>query len=61
MRSHLPKAAGPAPIRQRAIPDFDDDVDEQPTPSDMLARIGMLLAIALGIGLAAQLLAGVPH
>jgi len=57
----LSKAAGPAPIRQRAIPDFDDDVDEQPTPSDMLAPIGVLLAIALGIGLAAQLLAGVPH
>lgn len=32
-----------------------------PSPSEMFVRLGMLLAIALGFGLVAQLLVGVPH
>ena len=52
MRSRSPKAARAAPIRGRAIPDLD---------AGMLARLGALLAIAFGFGLAAQLLVGVPH
>ena len=61
MRNHLPKEAKPPPVCERAIPNLDDGVDEPPTLSVMLARIGVLLAIALGFGLAAQLLVGVPY
>jgi len=48
MRSRSPKAARAAPIRGQ-------------TDAGMLARLGVLLAIAFGFGLAAQLLVGVPH
>ncbi len=37
------------------------EVDEPPEPADMLARLGVLMAIALGFGLAAELMVGVPH
>ena len=37
------------------------DVGEPPGPADMFARLGLLMVIALGFGLAAQLLVGVPH
>jgi len=38
------------------------DEDAEPLrPVQFLGRLGVLLAIALGFGLLAQLLAGVPH
>ncbi len=40
---------------------FQADGDPAPpAPSQMLARLGLLLVIALGFGLAAQLLVGAP-
>ena len=39
----------------------EEDDDQPPRPADILTRLGVLLAIALGFGLLAQLLAGVPH
>jgi hypothetical protein len=42
--------------------DFDAaSAEEPPAPSDMFARLGLLLVVALCFGLAAQLLVGVPH
>ena len=35
--------------------------NEPPAPRQMIARIGVVLAIALGFGLAAEVLVGVPH
>jgi hypothetical protein len=36
----------------------DSDGEEGATPAQMLARLGVLFAIALGFGLAAQILVG---
>ena len=35
--------------------------EERTTPAQMLTRLGVLLAIALGFGLAAQVLVGLSH
>jgi hypothetical protein len=62
MRSHSSSAAPTARSRARAISEFDDaPVEEPPGPSGMFARLGVVLLIALGFGLAAQLLVGAPH
>jgi hypothetical protein len=46
----------------RANAGFDAAGVEQPSwPSGIFARLGVLLVIALGFGLAAQLLVGAPH
>jgi len=46
----------------RALPDIaDPDENKPPAPLQMVARLGIVLAIALGFGLAAQVLVGVPH
>ena len=62
MRDH---SSGPTPaarFRALAISDFDPaPVEEPPGLSGMFARLGVLLVIALGFGLAAQLLVGAPH
>ena len=62
MRGH---SCGPTPTaryRARGISDFDPaPVEEPPGPSAMFARLGVLLLIALGFGLVAQLLIGAPH
>ena len=59
MRGHSSGPTSTARYRPRAVSDFDDAaVEEPPGPSDMLARLGVLLLIALGFGLAAQLLVG---
>ena len=51
----------PVLARERT-PDFDAaGVEERPGLSGMFARLGVLLVIALGFGLAAQLLVGAPH
>jgi hypothetical protein len=42
--------------------DFDAaSAEEPPAPSDMFTRLGVLIAVALCFGLAAQFLVGVPH
>ena len=44
------------------IPTHDAvEVGEPPGPAGMFARLSVLMVIALGFGLAAQLLVGVPH
>ena len=47
-------------LRTHVRPD-DTDNHEPPKPADILARLGALVAIALGFGFVAQLLVGVPH
>jgi hypothetical protein len=62
MRRRLSNPGTAARFGARANPDFDAaGVAEPPGPSGMFARLGVLLLIALGFGLAAQLLVGVPH
>ncbi len=48
-------------LRPAAATAFQAESDhEPPAPSQMFARLGLLLVIALGFGLIAQLLVGVP-
>ena len=49
------RAFGPLPMVFQAASDH-----EPPAPAQMFARLGLLLAIALGFGLIAQVLVGVP-
>ena len=59
------RSSGPTPAaryRGLGISDFDPaPVEEPPGPSGIFAQLGVLLLIALGFGLAAQLLIGAPH
>jgi len=57
MHSHLRNLSTAARIRTHDAVDLDNP----PAPADMFARLGVLMLIALGFGLAAQLLVGVPH
>ena len=57
MRSHLRNLDRAARIRMRGA----DDVEGPPGPADMFAQLGVLMVIALGFGLAAELLVGVLH
>ena len=51
-----------ASIHGRTMADFDAaSAEEPPAPSDIFARLGVLVAVALCFGLAAQFLVGVPH
>ena len=62
MSSHLRDAKTAACLSVRPVSYFDSaDVEEPLTPLGMLARLGVLLVIALGFGLAAEFLVGVPH
>ncbi len=48
-------------VLRPAVMGFQAESDyEPPAPSQMFARLGLLLVIALGFGLIAQLLVGVP-
>jgi hypothetical protein len=48
--------------RPGAFPDLDVcGAEERTTPAQMLTRLGVLLAIALGFGVAAQVLVGLSH
>ncbi len=40
---------------------FHDPGDDRTSPGQMLTRLGVLFAIALGFGLAAQVLVGLSH
>jgi hypothetical protein len=57
MRSDLRNLDRAARIRMRDA----DDVEGPPGPADVFARLGVLMMIALGFGLAAELLVGVLH
>ncbi len=62
MGSQAPDATTAASIHGQTMADFDAaSAEEPPAPSDIFARLGVLIAVALCFGLAAQLLVGVPH
>ena len=58
-----PDAMSQAYIREhgRHFPAAASSDYEPPAPLEMFTRLAALLAIALGFGLAAQLLVGMPH
>ncbi len=62
MQSFPPDTMSRAHIQERDFPDLAASSDhEPPAPLEMFSRLVALLAIALGFGLAAQLLVGMPH
>ena len=64
MQSFPPDAMSRAHVQERrhGFPDFAASSDrEPPAPLEMFTRFVVLLAIALGFGLAAQLLVALPH
>jgi len=64
MRAPSSETLGRINLSRRSGAFHDLDVsggDERTTPVQMLARLGVLLAIALGFGLAAQVLVGLSH
>jgi hypothetical protein len=64
MRGLPPDATSRAPVRERlhANTDLYSSAEcDPPTPLQMFTRLGVLLVITLGFGLAAQFLAGMPH
>ncbi len=62
MRSQTPDAMTATRIRGRSTVDFEAaGAQKPPAPWDMLARLGVLVIVALCFGLAAQFLVGVPH
>jgi hypothetical protein len=61
MRGFPPDATSRAPVPGRRHADTDlysSGECDPPSPLQMFARLGVLLVIALGFGLAAQFLAG---
>jgi len=62
MGSRAPDTTTAASIHGQTMADFDAaSAEEPPAPSDMFTRLGVLIAVALCFGLAAQFLVGVPH
>jgi hypothetical protein len=57
MRSHLRNLDTASRSRIRDA----DNVEGPPGPAEMFARLGVLMVIVLGFGLAAQLLVDVPY
>jgi hypothetical protein len=64
MRSFLADATDRADVSEQRhdVSDFSASGDRAPpAPLAMFARLGLLLAIAVGFGLAAQLVVGMSH
>jgi hypothetical protein len=64
MRAFPPDATSWAPVLDRRHADTDlysSGECDPPTPLQMFTRLGVLLLITLGFGMAAQFLASMPH
>ncbi len=63
MRDFSPEPSSPAPFRDPPTPGldrYDPREIEPPAPLQMFTRLGLLLVIALGFGVAAELLVRFP-
>jgi hypothetical protein len=62
MGRRAPDTITAASIHVQTMADFDAaSAEEPPAPSDIFARLGVLVAVAACFGLAAQFLVGIPH